>query len=83
MIVVFKVKKDLHVQCMSFSCAFVKLPSLKDSKRVITEMNGFPYKGLKMEIRFSAAADFMDYTVPNSGKFESWKGLFVVVAKKV
>jgi hypothetical protein len=46
----------------------VKLPSLKDSKRVIAEMKGFPYKGKEMEIRFSAAADFIDYTVANAGK---------------
>ncbi|XP_045168489.2 uncharacterized protein LOC123531513 isoform X1 [Mercenaria mercenaria] len=52
-------------------CAFVKLPSLKDSKRVIAEMKGFPYKGREMEIRFSAAADFIDYTVPSDGVSQS------------
>lgn len=44
-------------------CAFVKLPSMKDSKKVIAEMKGFPYKKKEIEIRFTAAADFESYEI--------------------
>lgn len=50
-------------------CAFVKLPSMKESKRVISEMNGFPYKNRPIDVRFTAAADFQDYIVPNKSKY--------------
>jgi len=51
-----------------FRCAFVKLPSMKESRKVINEMKGFPYKNDAMDIRFTAAADFEDYSVENTSK---------------
>ncbi|XP_052224412.1 uncharacterized protein LOC127840063 isoform X2 [Dreissena polymorpha] len=44
-------------------CAFVKLPTMKDSKRVIAEMKGFPFRNKPMEVRFTAAADFETYKI--------------------
>lgn len=58
-------------------CAFVKLPSMKESKRVITEMKGFPYKLGPMEIRFTAAADFEDFTVTSKCEAEISKDRYL------
>ena len=53
-----------------YSCAFVKLSSLKDSKRLITEFKYARFKDQRLDVRLTAARDFSDYRIrhPPKGK---------------